>query len=197
MVIFLNIETFKTFRKVVGGADEETVVGGEFDWKNLMLKWAFPMDSGNFRFDADVGLGPNEDQGKWVVDSGKIAYRERSHSRIHVRPKPAMFTGTAEKLVVFSLDYVINPSTPSPSLFGVATINPDVNNDGNDKIKKLTSEDGLTWIVDKDDGVVLDELEVELTPNDIGPHFTYSFLTIKQDDVFPAPFLLFNKANIA
>jgi len=192
MVIFLNIESFKTFRKVVGGDDEETVVGGEFDWKNLMLKWAFPMDSGNIRFDAGADLGPNEDQGEWVKDFGRIAYRERSLSRTHVRPKPAMFTGTSTKLLAYSLDYIINPTLS----LGTPVINPDIVNDGNDKIKKLTSEDGLTWIVDKDDGVVL-ENEVEFKPLNIGTHFTYPFLAITEQDVFPAPFLLFNKANIA
>jgi len=60
MVIFLSIPTFKTFRKVVDGDDDE--ITDDF-WSNLILKWTFPLDSGNVKFDPDAGLGPDEDEG--------------------------------------------------------------------------------------------------------------------------------------
>ncbi len=188
MVIFLNIETFKTFRKVVDDTDDEIT---DTTWKNLQLKWTFPIDAGNIIFDADAGLGPDEDQGKWVEDFGRASNRERGISRI-VIPKPAMLTGQSAKILAYSLDFIIDPTVI------VATpvvINPDVDNDGNDLIRKLESEDGLAWTVATDDGTVEDLTTAELKPGKI--NLLTQSLDVTVQDVFPAPFLLFNKANIS
>lgn len=187
MVIFLDIETFKTFRKVVGGADEEIT---NATWKNLQLKWTFPLDAGNIIFDTGAGLGPNENQGAWIVDLGRASNRERGISRI-VIPKPAMFTGQGDKILAYSLDYIIDPVT----IVVPPVINPDVNNDGNDLIRKLESEDGLLWTVVKNDGVVEDLAATEVKPGQILLLTQALILTV--DDVFPAPFLLFNRNDIA
>ena len=191
MIIFLAIETFKTFVKTVDESDTEIV---NTVWKNLILKWTYPLDSGNIRFDADAGLGPNEDEGAWVTDFGRASNRERGISRT-VLPKPVMLTGTADKLVAYSLDFKIDPETTIAG--NTATINPNVTNDGLDKIKKLSSDDGLVWIVaNDDDGVVLDLSEAELKPSNISI-LTQSDLDVTKQDVFPVPFLLFRRANIA
>ena len=95
MIIFLDIETFKTFVKTGGESDTEIV---NTVWKNLILKWTYPLDSGNIRFDSDASLGPNEDQGAWVSDRGRVSNEHRGSSRT-VLPKPVMLTGTADKLV--------------------------------------------------------------------------------------------------
>ncbi|KKL71752.1 hypothetical protein LCGC14_2091770 [marine sediment metagenome] len=190
MVIFLDITSFKTFQKVVGGDDTEIV---DTTWKNLIRKWTYPLDSGNIRFDAGAELGPNEDQGEWVTDFGRASNRERGISRT-VLPKPVMLTGTADGILAYTLDFLIDPET---SVAGnTAAINPDVVNDGLDKLKKLTSEDGLTWTVAVDDGVVLDLSEAELKPNNI-KILTQGNLDVTKQDVFPVPFLLFNRSNIA
>ncbi len=190
MIIFLDIETFKTFVKTVGGDDTEIV---NTTWNNLILKWTYPLDAGNIRFDADAGLGPNEDQGEWVTDFGRASNRERGISRA-VLPKPVMLTGTADKLIAYSLDFKIDPETTVAG--NTATINPDVTNDGLDKIKKLSSDDGLVWIVANDDGVVLDLNEAELKPSNI-EILTQIDLDVTKQDVFPVPFLLFRRASIA
>ncbi len=187
MIIFLDITTFKTFRKVVDDTDDEIT---DTTWKNLQLKWTFPIDAGNVIFNADAGLGPNEDQGEFIEDAGRASNRERGISRI-VLPKPAMLTGQSSKILAYSLDYIIDPVT---IILTPVVINPDVDNDGNDLIRKLESEDGLIWTVATDDGTVEDLTPAELKPGKI--NLLTQSLDITQD-VFPSPFLLFNRANIA
>jgi len=197
MVIFLDIETFKTFRKEVSGSDTRIT---NALWKNLQLKWTFPLDAGNIRFDDEAELGQDEDQGAWVLETTRASNLERGISQV-VLPKPAMFTSkNGSEVAVYSLDFIIDPESSRDD----AVINPDVDDNGNDKIKKLESEDGLDWEEIITDGVVTEQndddppVPEEFKPANILLRGTTGFgLRVTIQNVFLAPFLLFNKDDIA
>jgi len=189
MVIFLDIEDFKVFRKVDGGATTEIV---DSFFVNLMRKWFIFQDSG------DSGIEINGVD----VNEGKEEYDDTLSEGFseEMVGKPIMFTSEViegeEHLIAYALDFEIDPKfLDGGSEFEVSK-NPDVTNDGDGFIKKLDGgllsdpNVGLTWTILVDDGQVLqDELPLKLSGplNDLG----------SSQENFPSPFMLFRQKDIS
>lgn len=182
---FLDIEDFQTRRLVVDGADTEIT---DTFWKNLHLKYLFILDSGSviFATDALTELPSGNDVGAWVTTFNFLNYQ----FPMSVLSKPVMYTTESGKLVGYTLDFIL-----SDPIGFAGVLNPDIDNDGNDFIKRLDGGEiadanaGLTWTVTTDDGVVLDPNKDEIK---VGPRGT-----ISENPVFPNPFLLLGVEDIA
>lgn len=150
---FLVIDTFETRRKVVGDSDDEIT---DVFFKNLMLKWIFPWQSD------DIDAIPNNTKtalGLDNVDDG-ISHEDdmTGQQRSNLHGKPIMITAEPisgdEHIIVYSLD----PTLEEDSDFLTMPLNPDVNDNGNNKIHKLDggvladASSGLNWTILKDDG---------------------------------------------
>jgi len=193
---FIVIDSFETRRKVVGGADNEIT---DTFFKNLMLKWIFPWKS------EDLGSIPSETLkvlGLDNLDEEGLAHEDgmTELQAFNLPGKPLMITAEsisgADHIIVYSLDPTLKEDADEFEL----PLNPDVNDNGNNKIHKLdggvldTANAGLEWVILKDDGTAtLDPLSP--LPPEVG-FGTHPF------DVPPRtlrfqPFLLFRRKHIA
>jgi len=207
---FLVIDSFETRRKVVGGSDNE--ITDPF-FKNLMLKWIFPWKS------EDLGSIPLETRDVLLIDSDDpegINHDDdmTSQQNENLQGKPIMITAEqisgAEHIVVYSLD----PTLKEDSEFFEIELNPDVDDNGNNKIHKLDggvlsdASSGLNWTILKDDGTATfdpaspkPKPQCKVCVQFLGPGDQHPFdgaPTFPENAFFRMqPFMLFRRKHIA
>jgi len=168
---FLKIETFKSFRKVDGGLDEEIT---DTFFVNLMKKWFVPLDSGEA--------------------STKILYTSilKTVQEDRVGGKPITFTtetiSGVVHLVAYVLDYKVDAQVTASF-----DLNPDLTNNGDNKLKRL---DGGV-LIDPDVGKTWTVLNAEVPVTDSTGNPAIVEPPLGGPDIPPSMFLIINRDHIA
>jgi len=211
MVTFLRIETFKVFRKVVGGATTEIT---DSFLVNLLRKYFVFVESGNEFLDDET----EEVFGFRTVFENSHEYNESlTDAQETASSNPLMLTVEeveddpigapgvkSEHLIGYVLDFVVDSKFISSGVTDdLIPKNPLVLNDGNNLIKQLDggkiddTDVGLTWPILIEDGDALGpEGQVTTFPPLVDE---YPLFGEELDEVLtiPAPFLLFDAADIS
>jgi len=191
-IVFLKIETLKVNRAVAKDPPSSSVDTEMTDsfFVNLFKKYVAPIDSGGdqgaITGNPDVEPLGAFDYSEDVTDSDG-GWTQQFNDQ-YVAGKPVMLTVEGDHIIGYTLDYLINETS-------FVAKNPVVNNNGNDRIKKIDGGDvnldssGLNWEVLVEDGVVVDE-----DGNNI---LVPAAVVTAPTQTFPVPFMLYNRADIS